>query len=185
MSDEQDAVLDAVFDLVVAHGITGATMRRVADRSGVDGKTLRRNYGSQYGLLMTVSKTLELRRDRRLAAVTADRDLRSVADRRDYLRDVLRALLEPADRRELLVTAELITGARLVDGLAAEAEGASAGIHTIIATALERVGVTELELETQRLLALLDGLTIRLAYPHGPAGDTDCLLRHHIDTLVS
>ncbi|WP_328391019.1 hypothetical protein [Nocardia sp. NBC_00416] len=186
MRNEQDAVLDAVLELVASRGVTETTPRRVADRSGVDGKTLRRDYGSQYGLLMAAAKALELRRDRRLTAVTADREPVSVADRRAYLEDVSRALLEPVDHRELLVGTELVSGARLVHGMEAEAAGAGAQRRAIVAAALARVGVTELEIETERLVTLLSGLAFELVYPHGGGSDTaDRVLRHHIATLVT
>lgn len=185
-ADEHSAAFDAVLDLVASRGITETTLRRVADRSGLDGKTLRRQYGSQYGLLMSAAKELELDRDRRLAAVGSEPRSDSVADRRAYLEAVTRALLfEPTDRRRLLLRTEIVASARLVHGMEVEARGMGRSARTALAAALTRAGVAEAELETERLLALMSGLAFELAYPHGADEDTaDRVLRHHIASIV-
>ncbi|MGW0007910.1 TetR family transcriptional regulator C-terminal domain-containing protein [Nocardia grenadensis] len=186
MTDEGNAVFDAVLDLVASRGITETTLRRVADRSGVDGKTLRRQYGSQFGLFMTAAKTLEYDRDRRLAAVGGEPRSDSVADRRAYLEAVTRALLpDPTDRRRLLLCTEIVAGARLVHGIEVETARMRRSDRAIIAAALTRTGVADVELETERLLALISGLAFELAYPHDAGeGTADPVIRHHIATIV-
>lgn len=185
MTDEDNAVFDAVLDLVTSRGITETTLRRVADRSGVDGKTLRRQYGSQFGLFMTAAKTLEYERDRRLAAVGSEPRSDSVADRRAYLEAVTRALLpDPTDRRLLLRT-EIVASARLVHGMDVETTRMGRSDRAIAAAALTRAGVADVELETERLLALINGLAFELAYPHGAGeGTADRVVSHHIASLV-
>ncbi|GGL24269.1 TetR family transcriptional regulator C-terminal domain-containing protein [Nocardia jinanensis] len=186
MTDEHHAVLDAVLDLVTSRGVRETTLRRVADHSGVDGKTLRRKYGDQYGLLITAAKELELDRDRRLATIGAGPHSDSVADRRTYLEAVTRALLlDPADRRRLLLRNEIVANARLVNGMQAETNWMGTSTRTLVATALTRAAVADIELETERLVALISGLAFELAYPYG-AGDgaADRVVRHHIASIV-
>lgn len=184
--DEHSAAFDAVLDLVTSRGITETTLRRVADHSGLDGKTLRRRYGSQYGLLMTAAKELELDRDRRLAAVGSEPRSDSAADRRAYLEAVTHALLlDPADRRRLLLRTEIVASARLVHGMEVETREMDRSTRTIVAAALTRAGVAEVELEVERLLALISGLAFALAYPHGADERTaDRVVRHHIASIV-
>ena len=186
MTDENHAVLDAVLDLVASRGVSETTLRRVADHCGVDGKTLRRKYGDQYGLLITAAKELELDRDRRLAALGAGPASDSVADRRTYLEAVTRALLlDPADRRRLLLRNEIVANARLVNGMEAETNWMGTSNRAVVADALTRAAVADIELETERLVALISGLSFELAYPHG-AGDgaADRVVRHHIASIV-
>ncbi|NUP25183.1 MAG: TetR family transcriptional regulator [Nocardia sp.] len=186
MTDEQHAVLDAVLDLVTSRGVAATTLRRVADHCGVDGKTLRRRYGDQYGLLMSAAKELELDRDRRLAAIGDGPRSDSVTDRRDYLEATVRTLLlDPADRRRLLLRTEIVANARLVNGMTAETEWMGTSTRTVVTAALTRAAVPEVELETERLVALISGLAFELAYPHGAgAGTADRVVRHHIAALV-
>lgn len=186
MTDEQHAVLDAVLDLVASRGVTETTLRRVAEHCGVDGKTLRRKYGDRYGLLMTAAKELELDRDRRLAAIGDGPRSDSVADRRDYLEAVVRALLlDPADRRRLLLRTEIVANARLVHGMEAETNWMGTATRAVVTTALTRAAVLDIELETERLVALISGLAFELAYPHGAgAGAADRVVRHHIASIV-
>ncbi|MGW6336772.1 TetR family transcriptional regulator C-terminal domain-containing protein [Nocardia rhamnosiphila] len=185
-TDEHGVAFDAVLDLVTSRGITETTLRRVADHCGLDGKTLRRKYGDQYGLLMAAAKELELDRDRRLAAVGSEPRSDSVADRRAYLEAVTRALLlDPTDRRRLLLRTEIVASARLVNGMEAETEWMGTSTRAIVTAALTRAGVAEAELETERLLALISGLAFELAYPHGAGeGTADRVVRHHIATIV-
>lgn len=186
MSSDKEAALDAVLELIATRGVGETTPRRVADRSGVDGKTLRRLYGDRYGMLMTAAKTLELSRDRLLAAAGAAHRPTTVANRRDYLEAVARALLLGlADHRDLLVRTELIANARLVGGLDAETRGLGERERAVVAEALERVGVADTEIETERLVTLLSGLAFELVYPHGAReGTADRVLRHHIASIV-
>lgn len=185
MDDERDAALEAVFDLVASRGVAETTPRRVADRSGVGSSVLRAKYGSRYGLLMTAAKELQLRRDRLLAAIGTTRPT-SVAERRDHLEAIARALLlDTGDRRDLLVRTELVTGAHRVDGMATETAWMGKRDRTTLAEALARVGVEEIELETERLATLLGGLAFETVYPHGAPDDSATrVLRHHIASIV-
>ncbi|WP_280421647.1 hypothetical protein [Nocardia carnea] len=186
MSSEKEAVLDAVLELIATRGVAETTPRRVADRSGVDGKTLRRLYGDRYGMLMTAAKTLELTRDRLLAAAEEAHRPTTVTHRRNYLEAVVRALLLGlADHRDLLVRTELIANARLVGGLDAETRWMGERDRAVVAEALVRVGAADIELETERLVTLLNGLAFELVYPHGAReGIADRVLRHHIASIV-
>lgn len=186
MSNEKDTVLDVLLELIATRGVGETTPRRVADRSGVDGKTLRRLYGDRYGMLMTVAKTLELNQDRLLAAAEEAHRRTTVTNRRNYLEAVARALLLGlGNHRDLLARTELIANARLVGGLEAETRWMGERDRAVIAETLERVGVTDIELETERLVALLSGLAFELVYPHGArAGSADRVLRHHIASIV-
>lgn len=177
--------MDAVFDLVATRGVAETTPRRVADRSGVDSSTLRAKYGSRYGLLMTAAKELQLRRDRLLAAIGTTRPT-SVAERRDHLEAVVRALLlDTGDHRDLLVRTELVAGAHRVDGMATETASMGRCDRATLAEALTRVGVEDIELETERLAALLGGLAFETVYPHGAPDDSAMrVLRHHIASIV-
>lgn len=185
MDNERNAALDAVFDLVATRGAGETTPRRVAERSGIDGSTLRRRYGSRFGLLMTAAKELELRRDRLLAAIGATRPA-TVAQRRDHLEAVVRALLlDSGDRRELLVHTELVASARRIDGMATETAGMGTRDRATLAAALARAEVGDIELETERLAVLISGLAFETVYPHGaPPDSATRVLRHHIASIV-
>ncbi|NKY56830.1 TetR family transcriptional regulator C-terminal domain-containing protein [Nocardia flavorosea] len=185
MNSEKDAVLETVLESIAIRGVHETTPRRVADRAGVDGKTLRRLYGDRYGMLVTATRTLELRRDRLLAAVEEVHRPTTVTGRRDYLEAVARALLLGLDHRDLLVRTELVANARSVGGLEVETRGLGEHDRAVVAEALKRVGAADIELETERLITLLSGLAFELVYPHGaPGGTADRVLRHHIASIV-
>lgn len=183
-------MLQAVFRLVERGGVQAASLRKVAEESGVNIGSVRHYFGSHEELLLAAADEVGARMERRLrSAVPASTEARSAApERRAFLHAVVSALLPtaPKDRAELVVLMEFITAARTRPEFRPVAARMGADMRDVLRGALRDARVPDSVVETERLVALVDGLTFELVYPHGSAADTDpsTVIHRHIDALV-
>jgi AcrR family transcriptional regulator len=183
-------IIDAVFRLVERGGVAEASLRKVAEESGINIGSVRHYFGNAEGLMAAAAEEVGARMERRLG-VALPRDGTEpgdVAARRGLVEAVCRAVLPIADddRAELIVLSELIIAARLRPEFRALATRMGGDLRDVLRQVLEMARVPDPDAEAERLTALVGGLTFELVYPHGSA-DPDAatrVLRRHIEHLV-
>jgi AcrR family transcriptional regulator len=162
----------AVWRIVVRDGVRAASVRGVAQEAGLSMGSVRHFFASQHQLLVFAVQEIVRQASERIAAGTEER-LRMVADGRPLAAVV--SLLEevlPLDD-ERLIEARVwaaFTSAPISDPeMAAVRKQADDGVHQLCGEAL--AALTEFgllhperdrDLETSRIHALLDGLTLHL-----------------------
>ncbi|APE12549.1 hypothetical protein BO226_24605 (plasmid) [Rhodococcus sp. 2G] len=185
----RERVLDAVFAMVVKGGIGEASLRKVADESGVNIGSVRHFFGSHSGLLRAAAEEVGSRMELRLKAASAEASLDTLEGRRRYVEAVALALLPrvgaPIDDHIVLV--EFVSAARVLPELRDAAAQMGRDMRSVVAEALSSAGVDDVDFETERLVALIDGLTFELVYPHGieDIQRTRDILRGHIRMVVT
>lgn len=190
------AIADALFAVVGETGFSGVTLANVADRAGLAIGSVRHFLGSREEMISFAFDTIADRfRDRILAGAEELRaDLEhgrlDAGARLQATTDLLCEFL-PLDetrRVESVVWLEFETAARTDDRLAVTARRATAETTRLIEVILEAVaqygalGVEiDLDVESARLAALIDGLTLRsVLHPEilGPQSARDVLITH-------
>lgn len=181
-------IVEAVFRLVVRGGVGEASLRKVAEESGINIGSVRHYFGSHEALLVAAAEEVGARMERRLLAAAALPSGATAVQRRDRLEAVVRALLPQGldERQELVVLVEFIVAARLRPEFRAVADRMGADMRRVLTQALEAAGVSDSRLEAERLAVVLEGITFEAVYPHGSAGAPDlvAVLRHHIGSLI-
>jgi AcrR family transcriptional regulator len=183
-------VLDAVFALVVEGGIAEVSFRKVADASGVNIGSVRHYFGSHSELLRAAVEEVGRRMENRLSDVAASVERDTPSGRNRFVEAIAMTLL-PTDRSlrdEFVVIFEFITAARVLPELRDAATQMGRDMRAVIADALMRAGVHDVEFESERLVALTDGLTFEMLYPHGfeTAGAmAEETVRAHIRSVIS
>lgn len=179
-----------MFRLVARGGVAEASLRKVADESGINIGSVRHYFGNHEGLMVAAAEEVGARMERRLNAALpeAEGEL-DAAGRRELVEAACRAVLpvEKRNRTELIVLVELITAARLRPEFRPLAMRMGADLREVFRQVLAIAHVPDAELEAERLTALIGGLTFDLVYPHGPQDVTltTDVLRHHITALIS
>lgn len=193
-------VVDALFRVVRRAGLEGASLRNVADEAGLAIGSVRHYFDSHDALLaFALDAMVERVSDRLLARVAVVlpeiEEGRVVGDAaRDATADMLGELLPLDDERrdEAAVWLAFVDAARTRPALrerSAAATAATAGlVRRVLAGADRRGGLRaglDLDLEEQRLSALIDGLTLRsVLHPELLTADTARrALRAHLDSL--
>jgi len=193
-------VVDALFRVVRRAGLEGASLRNVADEAGLAVGSVRHYFDSHDALLaFALDAMVERVSDRLLARVAVVlpeiEEGRVVGDlARDATADLLGELLPLDDDRrdEAAVWLAFVDAARTRPALrerSAAATAATAGlVRRVLAGADRRGGLRadlDLDLEEQRLSALIDGLTLRsVLHPELVSADTARrALRAHLDSL--
>jgi AcrR family transcriptional regulator len=190
-------VVDALFRVVVRDGLQRASLRTVADEASLNIGSLRHYFTSQQQLMrFAMQAMLDRVSDRllrRLDGIGEVRTLPPVAQRR-FLADLLAELL-PLDedrRAEVTVFLDFVTAARTNPAFADLAEKAAQGTRTLVRRTLGRLQELgairtdlDLDLETERLAALVDGLSLNAVLQPGILGAETCaaILYGHLDTL--
>ncbi|MGI5121443.1 TetR/AcrR family transcriptional regulator [Marinactinospora thermotolerans] len=183
-------VLEAVLRLVERGGVAEASLRRVAEESGVNIGSVRHRFGSHEALLTAAAEEVGARMERRLDAALLDPPGPSdVAGRRALLEHVVAALLPeaPEERAELVALHEFVAAARIHPAFRPLAARMGRDMRALLRRALDLAGVADLDVETERLVALVSGLTFDLVHPHGAGADTPAphdVLRHHVAALI-
>ncbi|MDA3644491.1 TetR family transcriptional regulator C-terminal domain-containing protein [Saccharopolyspora indica] len=188
-SSPRKRIVDAVFRLVARGGVAEASLRKVADESGINIGSVRHYFGNHEGLMVAAAEEVGARMERRLNAAlpAADAEL-DAAGRRELVEAACHAVLplDRSGRAELIVLVELITAARLHPEFRSLSTRMGADLRTVFREVLAVARVPDAELEAERLTALIGGLTFDLVYPHG-AQDitvTSDVLRRHITALI-
>lgn len=163
-------VVEAAFRLVVAEGIEGLTLRRVADASHLNIGSVRHYFDGHQDLLAAAAQEAGDRMGRRLA--------RHPLEQLDGLDgeaavDALQALVEevlPVDedrRGEAIVVVELIMASRTRPVFQAMAARMASDLSMVAHDALARLGVSDPRMRTAQLTATIGGLTLDAVTPHG------------------
>lgn len=195
-------VVDALFRVVRRAGLEGASLRNVADEAGLAIGSVRHYFDSHDALLaFALDAMVERVSDRLLARVAVVlpeiEEGRLAGDAaRDATVDMLAELLPlDEDRRdEAVVWLAFLAAARTRPALrerSAAATAATAALVRQVLAGADRRGALraglDLDLEEQRLSALVDGLTLRsVLHPELlPADTARQALRAHLDSLRS
>lgn len=182
-------IIEAAFRLVVAEGVPGASLRRVADESGLNIGSVRHCFDGHHELLAAAAEEAGDRMGRRLAAHPPGR-LRGLTG--EAALDALQALVEsvlPVDaarRDESIVVVELIMASRRMPVFREMSERMGADLAKVIRQALDALGIRDADLATAQLTAVIGGLTLDAVTPHGnlDAGRLRAILRAHLRMLL-
>ncbi|RCV48979.1 TetR/AcrR family transcriptional regulator [Marinitenerispora sediminis] len=183
-------VVEAAFRLVVAEGIDGLSLRKVAAESGLNIGSVRHYFDGHEDLLAAAAEEAGDRMGRRLARrpVEGLRGLTGAA-----ALDALQALVEevlPVDderRAESIVVLELILAARTRPVFRPISERMAADLGQVVLDALAALGVRDPEAGAAQITALIGGLTLDTVTPHGSLSveQLRATLRAHLGTLLS
>ncbi|MFE7663931.1 TetR/AcrR family transcriptional regulator [Streptomyces celluloflavus] len=191
------AVAQAVLAVVARHGLEHASLRNVAEEAGLAIGSVRHYFADHDELMTFTMRELSKRIGDRLRA-HADRLLApdGDTDRRAATEELLAEFLPLDDaRREEAVlwiafTAATHTRAELRPYAAEMQQEMRALVARVLSEAQSSGGLPadlDLDLESERLTALLDGLTLRAALLPDPVppGRLRQVLRRHLDALKS
>lgn len=183
-------VVEAAFRLVVAEGLEGMSLRKVAAEAGLNIGSVRHYFDDHHDLVAAAVGEIGDRMGRRLAGHTPEK---LVGLRGERAVDALQALVEevlPVDdvrRAEAIVLLEFMVAARTRPVFRPVTEQMAVDLHRLVADALDALRVPDVPGETDRLTALIGGLTIDTVTPHGSLG-VDRLrttLRAHLTAVLS
>jgi AcrR family transcriptional regulator len=191
------AVVDALFRVVRREGVEQASLRNVADEAGLAIGSVRHYFDSHDDLLVFALRELEDRVEARLrAGVERIRAAGTAAERTPLVEALLGELLPlDADRRdESVIWLAFVTAARTRPSLRPSALRLHRGVRMIVGKVLGGAAAhdalpadLDLDVETERLAALLDGLAVNAVLQPDlttPAVMT-AVLRRHLDSLAS
>ncbi|MCH6196185.1 TetR family transcriptional regulator C-terminal domain-containing protein [Corynebacterium mastitidis] len=160
-------VVRAGFAQVVAEGVEGLTLRKVAARAGLNIGSVRHFFDGHEDLLAAVAQEAGDRMGRRLAAYPPERlsGLKGEAAV-DALQELIEQVLpvDAARREEAIVVVEFIRASRVRAVFAPAADRMARDLHRVIEDALSRVGAAE---RTRHVTAVIGGLTLDAVTPHG------------------
>lgn len=192
----RDEVADAVFRVVRRAGFEQASLRNVAEEAGLAIGSVR-HYFAGHTELMTFAMRVSIERvsarlEERLGPLLAARD----GERRAEGVELMLSELLPLDEQRLeeaAVWLAFTTAARTRPELAPVAREAYDGMRRLVGRIIEGVARhgrlrpgAEVAVETERLCALIDGLTVEgVLHPERmtPGLMRRCL-RRHLDTLT-
>ncbi|MFJ4188731.1 TetR/AcrR family transcriptional regulator [Kitasatospora sp. NPDC089509] len=196
--ERRQAVADAVLRVAAREGLEHASLRNVADEAGLAVGSVRHYITGSSELMIFAMQELARRIDVRIhshARVLLDPDAAPDTDRRDRtVRLLAETLPLDAERREeSALWLSFVTAARTRPELRPRAAELQAGLDELVRRVLvelERTGALtpglDHELETRRLSALLDGLTLQAVQHPDLVGPDElhAVLRRHLDTLA-
>lgn len=189
------AVAQAVLRVVGREGVEGASLRNVADEAGLAIGSVRHYFRDHDEVLLFAMAELDARIERRVRGhVERLLDPEAGAERRARVEELLAEFLPlDAERREEAMLWQAFTAAaRTRPGLRPLAVELEAGLRALLVRVLrggQEVGALlddlDLDLETLRLSALLDGLTLQASLePERMTPDVlRDVLRRHLETL--
>jgi AcrR family transcriptional regulator len=190
------AVVDAVFRVVRRDGVEQASLRNVAEEAGLAIGSVRHYFDSHEELLVFALRELEDRVERRVMA-GAERIFAatSSAERRPLVGELLGELLPlDADRHdESVIWLAFVTAARTRPALQPSARRLHEGVRMVVGKVLAgaaRLGALpstlDLDVETERMAALLDGLAVNAVLQPDltTPGIMRAVLGNHLDSLA-
>jgi AcrR family transcriptional regulator len=187
-------VVEALFRVVVRGGLQQASLRAVADEAQLNIGSVRHYFDNQQELMRFAMQSMldrvAARLCRRVEELPAMGAL-SRPRRRQWVVDLLSELLPLDDirRGEVIVWMEFITAARINPVLDDLAQKSAAGIRSLVRQVLsnQEIGLRNLHVETERLAALLDGLSLDAVLRPDLLSADDCVatLRAHLAELES
>jgi DNA-binding transcriptional regulator YbjK len=184
-------VVEALFRVVVRDGLQRASLRVVADEAALNIGSVRHYFIDQQELMRFAMTSMLERVAARITAQVArlgQVDSRSRQEKVDIAVNVLSELL-PLDqqrRSEVTVFLDFVTAARTNPAFADLARDSAAGVRQLIQRILARLGPQgDLDLETERLTALIDGLSLNgvLQPDLLPPATATAVLRRHLNEI--
>ncbi|WP_030058386.1 MULTISPECIES: TetR/AcrR family transcriptional regulator [Streptomyces] len=195
--ERRQAVADAVLRVAAREGLEHASLRNVAEEAGLAIGSVRHYVAGSSDLMIFAMQELARRIDTRIrthARALLDPAPAPGTDRREQTARLLAETL-PLDaerREESALWLSFVTAARTRPELRPRAAELQSGLDVLVRhvlTEIERAGALtpglDLDIETRRLSALLDGLTLQaVQHPElvGPE-ELRAVLRRHLDTL--
>ncbi|AEA26761.1 MULTISPECIES: TetR/AcrR family transcriptional regulator [Pseudonocardia] len=179
-------VFDAVFTVVVEHGVHGASLRRVAETAGLAIGSVRHYFDSAEQMLTEAAAEVIARVTTRLEAHRAELDAET--DRGVVAERMIAELLpwDAVSTRETTVWLEFALAARTAPAYRATAELLHAGVRELARRIVEnRVPPERTAVEAERLACLIDGLGFAGTLHPGslPPGLARDVVRRHLDSL--
>ncbi len=180
---------EAVWRVILRDGLDRASVRNVAREAGLSMGSLRHYFGSQTELLAFAMRLVTERAGRRIRAL----DLSSAGPRLAVERVLREVLPLDAERRAEAEVWLALTGKALVEPtLHALRDEADDGlrelcgwsVRTLMESGEAPPGV-DVELETERLYAVIDGLAVHAVVrpEHATAENLTAVLARHLDGL--
>ncbi|MFF8958032.1 TetR/AcrR family transcriptional regulator [Streptomyces sp. NPDC014894] len=166
-------VIEAAFRLVVAEGLSGLSLRKVAAESGWNIGSVRHYFDDHRHLLVAAATEVGDRMGRRLTRYSAE-GWEGLAG--EPAVDALQAMAEellPIDeerRVESIVLMEFIVAARVNPIFRPVTERMAADMRRVFTEALDVLGVPDPAEEAERLVAVMGGLILDAVTPHGSLG---------------
>lgn len=180
------AIAEAVWRVIRRDGLAAASVRTVAEEAGLSGGSLRHYFGTQAELLSFSLRLIGERIRDRLTSVDPDRNPRRV------LEEVVDALVPLDDERRAEAEVWFVfTAAALADPALRELSAeAYDGTRVLLRTAVEHLAASrtaraglDVEVETARLHALLDGLALHAVTKPVDTEEINAVLARHLDGL--
>ncbi|MEU3572399.1 TetR family transcriptional regulator C-terminal domain-containing protein [Kitasatospora sp. NPDC036755] len=202
-AERRQAVADAVLRVAAREGLEHASLRNVAEEAGLAVGSVRHYFAGSSELMIFAMRELAQRIEARIrihAAALLDPARGTDPHERTGRRErTVRLLAEtlPLDagrREESALWLSFVTAARTRPELRPRAAELQSGLDELVRRVLiesERTGGTapglDLDLETRRLSALLDGLTLQAVQHPDLIGPDElrAVLRRHLDTLAA
>ncbi|MFD7643526.1 TetR/AcrR family transcriptional regulator [Kitasatospora sp. NPDC059795] len=196
-AERRQAVADAVLRVAAREGLEHASLRNVADEAGLAIGSVRHYFDGSSELMIfamgELARRIEARISTRAAALL---DPAATGDRRERTVQLLAETLplDAARREEAGVWLSFVSAARTRPELRGRLATMQAGLDDLVRRVLtetDRVGALvpglDLDLETRRLSALLDGLALQaVQHPLLVGPDELCaVLRRHLDALAA
>lgn len=183
-----DEIAAASFRVLEREGLTGLSVRKVAEEAGIAAASLRRAFPTQDALRQFCFERIRVAVATRLNAVTGDARERALQALKEFLP------LDDPRRTELVVQLQLSRLAAGDDAMRVNAEDLHDGVGGVCAAVLDdlfEAGLLatdiDLDLEAVRLHALLDGLALHLLWnvSGDPEDHADRVLARHLDSLAT
>lgn len=168
--ERRQHVISAAFRLIVAEGIEGLTLRKVASEAELNIGSVRHFFNGHEDLLAAAAQEAGNRMGQRLVHHPVE-ELRGLQG--ETALDALQALLEqvlPIDnqrRIEAIVVLELIRASRTQAVFASTSAQMASDLHDVIAAALACLEVPNPSAAARQVAALIGGLTLDTVTPHG------------------
>ncbi|WP_091103762.1 TetR/AcrR family transcriptional regulator [Nonomuraea pusilla] len=193
-AERRREVVDALFRVVIRDGLERASLRTVAAEARLNVGSVRHYFATHEELKRFAMRSMIDRVGSRLharAEAVGDAGTLTREERKEVAASLFAELLplDEARRAEVTVFLDFITAARTdpsLQDLAREAATGARALARRVLTWLELPAGVDVELECERLTALLDGLGMNaVLYPELIGGES-CLeiLRTHLDTLI-
>ncbi|MGW3072060.1 TetR/AcrR family transcriptional regulator [Kitasatospora sp. NPDC001132] len=197
-AERRQAVADAVLRVAAREGLEHASLRNVAEEAGLAVGSVRHYFAGSSELMVFAMGELAHRIETRIrvhAAALLDPAAAGTDRRERTVRLLAETLpLDAARREESALWLSFVTAARTRPGLRPRAAELHSGldelVRRVLAESARAGGLApglDLELETRRLSALLDGLALQAVQHPDLVGPDDlrAVLRRHLDTLAA
>ncbi len=182
-------VVEAAFRLLVAEGLSGLSLRKVAAEAGLNIGSVRHYFDDHRDLLLAAVSEVGDRMGKRLIrhSTEAMLDLTGV-----QAVDALQALVEellPIDeerRVESIVVLEFIVAARVNPIFRTATEQMALDMHEVLSDAFRFLDVPNPTEQAERLAAIMGGLTLDAVTPHGSISVANIrkTLRAHLSSIL-